>query len=236
MVRSGPVRDEVQRDVQRLAGADEVQRHVHAAGCGRADPAGQAVAVGHRDGAQLAEERVPGWAGRADHGGTPAHRELDGHDADAAGRAVHQHGVALVHIGRGQRVPGGDPGEHQPAGWGPVQRGAWAPGRPPGRPGRRRTRRVPGTRSLRRLPRIGPAGPTASGPAAVTTRTPRRRAASEPAGSAPIRPLYCFQLTGFTPAAGTWIRALDGPACLPARPPRTAPRDRRTRSRSRQLT
>ena len=61
-------------------------------------------------------------AGRGHHPRSADHRELDGHDADTSGTAVDEHRVALVHVGRGQRVPRGRSGEHQPSGLRPVQR------------------------------------------------------------------------------------------------------------------
>ena len=208
----GPVGDQLQRHVQRLAGADQVQRHIHAARRGRADPVHQAVAVGHRDGAQLAQEVVPRGGGRGDDGGAAVHRELDCHDADSPGRAVHQHRVARAHAGGGQQMPGGDPGDHQPGGLGPVQRvrlghqrvgwddelsgvGAGCPERDDliARPDR-----------AGRADRAGPATvttPEASEPSRIGSR----------AGSAPIIPLYCFQSTGLTPAARTWMSASPGP-------------------------
>ena len=58
-------------------------------------------------------------AGRADDVRTQRGGDLDGEEADAAGRAVHQHPVALADVERlGERLVGGQPGQRQRAGLG----------------------------------------------------------------------------------------------------------------------
>ena len=62
----------------------------------RADPAGQARAVPHRRGSQLAGERFVVLADRADHRDPPGDRELRGDDADRSAAAEQQQRLTAV--------------------------------------------------------------------------------------------------------------------------------------------
>src|SRR5712692_2648555 len=77
-------------NVDRLIGADQVQRGVDPAGRGGADPLSQAVARRHEHGAELAEKAVLCRAGRGHQRGPASGRELDRHDADTASGAMNQ--------------------------------------------------------------------------------------------------------------------------------------------------
>ncbi|HLH58620.1 MAG TPA: ester cyclase [Streptosporangiaceae bacterium] len=118
-----PVGHHRQRGVHGLIGPDQVEGGVHPAGRRGAYPFGEARAVRHGHRAELAQQVVPGRAGRGHHGGTAAGGKLDRHQADAPGGTVDQHRVARADVGRGQGVPRRRAGEHQAGGLGPVDRG-----------------------------------------------------------------------------------------------------------------
>ncbi len=117
-----PVGYQLQRDVDCLISADEVECRVDALRRGGPDAVRKAGAIGHRDRAETAQQLMPHRARGADDGSPAGNGQLDRHQAHAASRAVHQYRVACGHRGRDQRVPGGGTGQHQPARFWPAQR------------------------------------------------------------------------------------------------------------------
>ena len=106
---------ELDREVD-VAGAEGVDERVEAAAAGVADALGDAVAVGHRDHAVLAQPVVVGLAGEADDGRAGAARELDGERADAAGGAGDRDDVAVGERHGAHGGPGGGADHEQRAG------------------------------------------------------------------------------------------------------------------------
>ena len=83
--------------------ADVVDDDVHAVGGQRPDAVGDAVAVGHRLGPQLAQPVVVALGGGADDAGAQGPRDLYAERAHAARRAVHEHRVAPAGAEPGER-------------------------------------------------------------------------------------------------------------------------------------
>ena len=105
---------------QRLA-ADQVEDGVDRLAELRADRAGRVVE--HLGGAGVADEAVVLRARRPDDVGAEGGGDLHREEADPAGRAGHQHPVALTDVEHlGQRLVGGEPGQRQCPGLGEGER------------------------------------------------------------------------------------------------------------------
>lgn len=105
--------DQGEGHLDRLVGADAVERGSHPLRHRIAHPPLEPVPVAHRHATEAGHDVVVRRAGRADHPRPDSGGLLEHTHADRSGRAVHQDRVAPSHVGDVQHLGGGRPREQE---------------------------------------------------------------------------------------------------------------------------